>query len=35
MDQGGNWINDFYNYDNIINAIITLFTIATTEGWVD
>lgn len=35
MDHGGSWVNADYNFDNILNAIITLFVIATTEGWVD
>lgn len=35
MDYGGNWINSDYNFDNIVNAIITLFTASTTEGWID
>jgi hypothetical protein len=28
-------VNEDYNFDNIINAMITLFVISTTEGWVD
>ncbi len=35
FDYGGNWINEDYNFDNILNAMVVLFVIATTEGWVD
>lgn len=34
-DLGGNWVNKFYNYDNVINAVIILFVMSTTEGWVN
>ena len=34
-DYGGNWINEDYNFDNVLNAMVTLFVIATTEGWID
>lgn len=33
MDNGGNWINQDFNFDNIYNAIISLFILALTEGW--
>ncbi len=29
------WVNSMYNYDNIINALFTLFIVATLDGWVD
>ncbi len=29
------WVNTVYNYDNIFNALFTLFIIATLDGWVD
>jgi len=29
------WVNKVYNYDNIFNALFTLFIIATRDGWVD
>lgn len=35
MDNGGNWINSPLNFDNILSAIVTLFVIASTEGWID
>lgn len=34
-EQGGRWLNLDRNFDNVFNAILTLFEIATTEGWVD
>ena len=33
MDLGGNWVNQDFNFDNIYNAIISLFILALTEGW--
>lgn len=35
LDYGESWINWDYNFDNIINAMVTLFVLATTEGWID
>jgi len=35
FDYGGSWVNNDYNFDNILNALITLFVISTTEGWVN
>ena len=35
MDLGGDWVNQDFNFDNLANAMITLFTVSTTEGWVD
>lgn len=29
------WVNSMYNYDNIFNALFTLFIVATLDGWVD
>ena len=34
LNFGGNWVNQEYNFDNIGSAIIYLFVLATTEGWV-
>lgn len=34
LDYGGSWVNADYNFDNIIQAIITLFLLSTTEGWI-
>lgn len=33
FDYGGEWVNPNPNFDNIFNAILTLFTMITTEGW--
>ena len=35
MDLGGAWVNKFDNFDNIMNAIRTLFEMSTTEGWTE
>ena len=35
MDYGGSWVNSRLNFDNILLAIVTLFVIASTEGWID
>ena len=34
-DFGGEWRNEYPNFDNFGNSIIALFHLATTEGWVD
>ncbi len=33
MDLGGDWVPNLYNYDNIFEAMSTLFMILTTECW--
>ena len=35
FDVGGDWINEDFNFDNIANAMVTLFAVASTEGWPD
>jgi hypothetical protein len=35
MDLGGDWVNIYLNFDNILIGMVTLFVIYTTEGWVD
>lgn len=35
FDYGGDWVNKPFNFDNIIEAMITLFVLSTTEGWVN
>ena len=35
LNSGGLWINKPFNYDNIINALVILFTMSTTAGWGD
>jgi len=32
---GGEWINQTYNYDNLFNALLTLFYVSSFDGWVD
>eukprot|EP00933_Yihiella_yeosuensis_P037205 TRINITY_DN31081_c0_g1_i1.p1 TRINITY_DN31081_c0_g1~~TRINITY_DN31081_c0_g1_i1.p1 ORF type:complete len:653 (+),score=71.78 TRINITY_DN31081_c0_g1_i1:39-1997(+) len=35
-EQGGSWVQQLsQNFDNVWNAILTLFEISSTEGWVD
>ena len=33
MDYGGDWIRDDSNFDNIAQAMSTMFKVAMTEGW--
>jgi len=35
IDLGGEWINRPDNFDDVSQAMLTLFTAATTEGWID
>ncbi|CDW88224.1 voltage-gated ion channel superfamily [Stylonychia lemnae] len=34
LNYGGIWVNNDQNFDNIIQAIMTLYQVSTTEGWV-
>jgi voltage-dependent calcium channel T type alpha-1G len=34
LNQGGDWLNEEANFDNIFKATLTLFEMSTTEGWV-
>jgi len=34
FDYGGDWVKKDFTYDSIPNALYTLFTIASTEGWI-
>ena len=34
MDYGGDWIRMDSNFDNILEAMLTLFKLAITEGWI-
>jgi hypothetical protein len=34
VNIGGEWMNIDANFDNIMNAMVTLFEMATTEGWI-
>ena len=33
LDAGGSWNNNDSNFDNIVQAMRTLFILCTTEGW--
>jgi voltage-dependent calcium channel L type alpha-1D len=33
MNSGGIWRSRTFNFDNMANALITLFTMSTTAGW--
>jgi Ion transport protein len=35
IDTGGEWMNSVYNFDNVSNALITLFVMSTIAGWAD
>jgi hypothetical protein len=33
LDYGGEWVNSRYNFDNILQGLMTQFAIMCTEGW--
>lgn len=35
LDYGGDWVNIEGNFDNVANAIVTLFGASSTEGWLE
>jgi hypothetical protein len=35
LAMGGEWVNKNSNFDNTWNAMLTLFQMTTTEGWID
>ena len=35
LDYGGEWINRKGNFDNVINAMTTMFGMMSTEGWLE
>ena len=35
LAAGGEWMNSIYNFDNSVNALVTLFVLSTTAGWAD
>jgi len=35
MDYGGDWVRLDSNFDNIGYAMLTMFKVALTEGWLD
>lgn len=34
-DSGGLWKNKDTNFDNVVNSMLILFEMSTTEGWID
>ena len=35
LNSGGDWANSIYNFDNVLNALVTLFVMSTITGWAD
>ena len=35
MDFGGDWVNQEANFDNLVNAMVTMFGMMSTEGWLE
>ena len=35
LNAGGEWTNTTYNFDNAVQALITLFVMSTISGWAD
>lgn len=35
LDYGGEWINQEDNFDNVLVAMVTMFGMMTTEGWLE
>jgi hypothetical protein len=35
LNFGGAWVNSDYHFNNLPEAVSTLFQMSTTEGWVD
>ena len=35
MDFGGNWVNQILNFDNIGQALMSLYVVSTTDGWTE
>lgn len=33
LTYGGDWLNRTYNFDNMMNALVSLFVMSTTNGW--
>ena len=34
-DYGGDWVNQEGNFDNVVNAMVTMFGMMSTEGWLE
>lgn len=35
LNSGGEWLIKYYNFDDIFNAMMTLFQVATLAGWTE
>ena len=35
FDYGGDWVNKEDNFDNVMNAMVTMFGMMSTEGWLE
>ena len=35
LDYGADWVNQDSNFDNLLNAVITMFGMMSTEGWLE
>ena len=35
LNPDNRWINQKYNFDNIFNALMSLFVLSSKDGWVD
>ena len=35
LDFGGDWVNLEDNFDNVFNAMVTMFGMMSTEGWLE
>ena len=35
LDYGGDWVNQEGNFDNVVNAMVTMFGMMSTEGWLE
>lgn len=35
LDYGGEWVNEDQNFDHVGSAVVTLFNVMTTEGWIN
>jgi hypothetical protein len=35
INHGGEWVNNDFHFDTTMRSVLTLFTLQSTEGWVD
>lgn len=33
LSNGGDWINEIVNFDNVLDSMVALFVLSSTEGW--